>query len=127
MGFQAWISLTGTSSHTYSNSFLSFSFHSSTTPSTNMALNIKSSHMALQLMLEHGDLTKKSFPLPKSSSCIWKKWVLSGARNPLGLHHYILFLNLMVNGDHVVITDVSIYQLVMTATHFHIFRILTTI
>ena len=29
--------------------------------------------MALQLMLEPGDLTKKSFPLPKPSSCIWKK------------------------------------------------------
>ena len=39
----------------------------------NMALNITSSHIALQLMLEPGDLTKKSFPLPKPSSCIWKK------------------------------------------------------
>ena len=116
MGFQAWVSLTGMSSQTYFNSFPSFSFHSSTTPSTNMALNITSSHMALQLMLEPGDLTKKSFPLPKPSSCLWKKWVLSGARIP---QVYTLFLNLMVNGDHVVITNVSIHQLMMTATHFH--------
>ena len=79
------------------------------------------------ILLSLGPKRNYNFPLPKPSSCIWKKWVLSGARNPLGLHHYILFLNLIVNGDHVVITDVSIHQLTMTVIHFHIFRILTTI
>ena len=91
-------SLAQTSIPTCFNSFLSSSFHTSTTRQTSMVSNITLSPMALQHMPEQGDLTKKNCLLLKQNFFIWKSWALSVAPNLLGLHPFMRSLNLGENG-----------------------------